>query len=103
MTLSSTISVALFAGTLWGLPSVLAASPSSAVGAARVPRAPDSVFLIIRTDDAGMSHSVNMALERLIDTGLPITVSMLFACPCYQEMVEFLKRHPETYIAIHLL
>src|SRR5205823_7672603 len=30
--------------------------------------------LIIRTDDIGMSHSVNMAMERLVGTGLPVSV-----------------------------
>jgi chitin disaccharide deacetylase len=60
------------------------------------------VFLIIRTDDAGFSHSVNLALQRLIDTGLPLSVSVMFACPWYQETVEILKRHPAVAVGIHL-
>jgi chitin disaccharide deacetylase len=60
------------------------------------------VYLIVRSDDAGMSHSVNMALERLMDTGLPLSVSVMFACPWYQETVEILKRHPEVAVGIHL-
>src|SRR5947199_3100405 len=63
---------------------------------------PDPVYLIIRTDDAGFSHSVNRALQRLIDTGLPLSVSVMFACPWYQETVEILKRHPEVAGGIHL-
>lgn len=58
--------------------------------------------LIIRTDDAGMSHSVNMALQRLVDSGLPITVSVMFACPWYRETVEILKQHPDVAVGIHL-
>jgi predicted glycoside hydrolase/deacetylase ChbG (UPF0249 family) len=58
--------------------------------------------LIIRSDDAGMSHSVNMGLERLIDTGLPVSVSVMFPCPWYQETVEILKRHPAVAVGIHL-
>src|SRR2546425_2929133 len=66
------------------------------------PAAPDPVYLVIRSDDAGMSHSVNMALERLMETGLPLSVSVMFACPWYQETVEILKRHPEVAVGIHL-
>jgi len=60
------------------------------------------VYLVIRSDDAGMSHSVNMALEKLISSGLPVSVSVMFPTPWYQETVEMLKRHPETSVGIHL-
>src|SRR5262245_43121857 len=49
-----------------------------------------------------MSHSVNMALERLIQTGLPVSISVMFATPWHQETVEILKRHPEVSVGIHL-
>jgi predicted glycoside hydrolase/deacetylase ChbG (UPF0249 family) len=58
--------------------------------------------LIIRSDDAGMSHSVNMALERLIKTGLPLSISVMFPTPWYQETVGILKQHPEVSVGIHL-
>ncbi len=63
---------------------------------------PEQTYLIIRSDDAGMSHSVNMALERLIESGLPVSVSVMFPTPWYQETVEILKRHPEVSAGIHL-
>jgi chitin disaccharide deacetylase len=59
-------------------------------------------YLIIRTDDAGMSHSVNMALERLIQSGLPVSVSVMFPTPWHQETVEILKRYPSVSVGIHL-
>jgi predicted glycoside hydrolase/deacetylase ChbG (UPF0249 family) len=62
----------------------------------------EPVYLIIRSDDAGMSHSVNLALEKLIDTGLPVSVSVMFPTPWYQETVEMLKRHPNVSVGIHL-
>lgn len=68
----------------------------------RHPVNPEQVYLVIRTDDAGMSHSVNMALEKLIATGLPVSVSVMFPTPWYQETVEILKRHPEVSAGIHL-
>ncbi len=63
---------------------------------------PEPVYLIIRSDDAGMSHSVNMALEKLIATGLPVSVSVMFPTPWYQETVELLKRNPNVAVGIHL-
>jgi len=82
---------------VWAVPLLLGGSPMSLPG-----QAPDPVSLIIRSDDAGMSHSVNMALQRLIDSGLPVSVSVMFACPWYQETVELLKRHPAVAVGIHL-
>ncbi len=59
--------------------------------------------MIIRTDDVGMSHSVNLAMQRLVETGLPLSVTVMFACPWYQEAVEILKRHPEVSVGVHLV
>jgi len=49
-----------------------------------------------------MSHSVNMALEKLIESGLPVSISVMFPTPWYQETVEMLKRHPNVSVGIHL-
>ncbi|HEX9655933.1 MAG TPA: ChbG/HpnK family deacetylase [Bacteroidota bacterium] len=62
----------------------------------------DTAFYLVRCDDMGMSHSVNMAIEEVLDSGLPISVSMMFACPWYQEAVEILRKHPETSVGVHL-
>jgi chitin disaccharide deacetylase len=80
-------------------------SPSQLLGQAEAARpavASEQVYLIIRSDDAGMSHSVNMGLQRLIETGLPVSVSVMFPTPWYQETVEILKRHPAVSVGIHL-
>jgi predicted glycoside hydrolase/deacetylase ChbG (UPF0249 family) len=80
-------------------------SPTPPVGQADPARRagiPQQATLIIRTDDAGMSHSVNMGLERLIQSGLPVSVSVMFPTPWYQETVELLKRHPSVSVGIHL-
>jgi chitin disaccharide deacetylase len=63
----------------------------------------DPVALIIRTDDIGMSHSVNMAMQKLVSTGMPVSVSVMFACPWYQEAVEILKQHTNASVGIHLV
>ena len=80
---------------------LLLASPTALVFAqSNSPATP--ISLIIRTDDIGMSHSVNVAMQKLVTTGLPVSVSVLFVCPWYQEAVEILKQHPTTSVGIHL-
>ncbi len=84
---------------------LLSATPTDVTGQRETsthPASPEQVYLIIRSDDAGMSHSVNMALEKLIETGLPVSVSVMFPTPWYQETVEMLKRHPNVAVGIHL-
>lgn len=58
--------------------------------------------LLIRCDDIGMSHSVNMAAKELIESGLPFSASVMIPCAWYQEGVELLKSHPEITAGIHL-
>jgi predicted glycoside hydrolase/deacetylase ChbG (UPF0249 family) len=64
--------------------------------------AADPTYLVIRSDDAGMSHAVNMGLQRLIESGLPVSISVMFPTPWYQETVEILKRHPDVSVGVHL-
>lgn len=58
--------------------------------------------LLIRCDDFGMCHAVNMAVQQVIAAGIPVSVSVMFACPWYQEAVEILKAHPEVSVGVHL-
>ncbi|MFL5729325.1 MAG: ChbG/HpnK family deacetylase, partial [Cytophagaceae bacterium] len=58
--------------------------------------------VLLRIDDMGMNHSVNMALNQLLETGIPFSTSVMFACPWYQEAVEILKKHPEISVGVHL-
>jgi hypothetical protein len=58
--------------------------------------------VLLRLDDIGMNHSLNMAIKRVAETGIPFSVSVLFACPWYQEAVEILKQHPRISVGVHL-
>ena len=58
--------------------------------------------VMIRCDDIGMCHAVNMAAKQVIDSGMPFSASVMFACPWYQEAVELLRRHPEVSVGVHL-
>lgn len=62
----------------------------------------DSPVLLIRIDDLGMSHSVNMAAKEFFETGIPVSVSVMFTCPWYQEAVEILQQYPDVAVGIHL-
>ena len=59
-------------------------------------------YFLVRCDDMGMCHSLNMAIEKVAETGLPFSTSVMFACPWYQEAVDILKSHPEVGVGIHL-
>ncbi|MFL5564910.1 MAG: ChbG/HpnK family deacetylase [Gemmatimonadaceae bacterium] len=84
----------------WGLIALL-------VGAIAAPHAlngqrTSAPEVLLRLDDIGMNHSVNMAMEKVAATGLPFSVSVLFACPWYQEAVEILKKNPHVAVGVHL-
>ena len=61
-----------------------------------------SKTLLIRCDDLGMSHAVNMAFKELMETGLKFSASVMFPCAWYQEAVDILKQYPEITVGIHL-
>ncbi len=87
------------------LSSLLTSSPPGVLGQVRAAEhstTPSPVYLIIRSEDAGMSHSVNLALKKLIESGLPLSVSVMFPTPWYQETVAILKPHPQVAVGIHL-
>jgi predicted glycoside hydrolase/deacetylase ChbG (UPF0249 family) len=74
-----------------------AAPPLRAQGAAAVPE------VLLRLDDMGMNHSVNTAVGRVAATGMPISVSVMFACPWYEEAVAILQKHPNVTVGVHLV
>jgi predicted glycoside hydrolase/deacetylase ChbG (UPF0249 family) len=58
--------------------------------------------LVVRCDDVGMCHSVDLAVARLLASGVPFSASVMFACPWYQEAVALLARHPQVAVGVHL-
>ena len=78
---------------------ILAIASPSAPAAAQTTSRPE---LLIRIDDIGMNHSVNMALQQLADTKMPLSASVLFACPWYQEAVDILRANPQITVGVHL-
>jgi predicted glycoside hydrolase/deacetylase ChbG (UPF0249 family) len=58
--------------------------------------------ILIRCDDIGMCHTVNVAFEKVAQTGFHLSASVMFACPWYNEAVEILKRYPHVAVGVHL-
>jgi predicted glycoside hydrolase/deacetylase ChbG (UPF0249 family) len=58
--------------------------------------------LLIRCDDIGMSHSVNIAAKELIDAGLIFSASVMVPCSWFDEAVDILKDNPQISVGIHL-
>jgi chitin disaccharide deacetylase len=61
-----------------------------------------TMTVLIRCDDIGMCHAVNMAAKKVLDQGFPVSMSIMFACPWYQEGVDLLKQYKNVSVGIHL-
>ena len=58
--------------------------------------------LLIRCDDIGMCHAVDMAAKQVLDQGFPVSMSVMFVCPWYQEAVDILKQYRNVSVGVHL-
>jgi len=64
--------------------------------------APPFADVIVRCDDAGMSHAVNRAIRDIAETGMPFSVSVMVPCPWFPEAVEILHAYPHVSVGLHL-
>jgi predicted glycoside hydrolase/deacetylase ChbG (UPF0249 family) len=77
-------------------------SNNRSLQAGELPARPAFAEVLIRCDDIGMCHTVNMTIKEVLDTGMPASTSVMFACPWYQEAVEILKGYSNVSVGIHL-
>jgi predicted glycoside hydrolase/deacetylase ChbG (UPF0249 family) len=75
---------------------------SLADGNGQQPSQHQQTEVLLRCDDIGMCHSVNTAFREVLETGLPVSASVMFACPWYQEAADVLKRYDNVSVGIHL-
>lgn len=83
--------------SLAAIAAVAAALPGRAEAAE-----PPHRYLAVRCDDVGMCHSVNRAIVRVIEAGIPFSASVMAPCPWFPEAAAILARHPEVSVGVHL-
>jgi predicted glycoside hydrolase/deacetylase ChbG (UPF0249 family) len=62
----------------------------------------DSKLLIVHADDVGVTHSVNSATMKALDTGLVNSASVMVPCPWFPEIADYAKSHPDVDFGLHL-
>jgi predicted glycoside hydrolase/deacetylase ChbG (UPF0249 family) len=62
----------------------------------------DAKLLIVHADDVGVTHSVNAATIKALDTGLVNSASIMVPCPWFPEIADYAKSHPNLDFGIHL-
>src|SRR5437667_11229122 len=62
----------------------------------------DSKLLIVHADDVGVTHSVNAATIKALDTGAVNSASIMVPCPWFPEIADYAKSHRASDLGLHL-
>lgn len=58
--------------------------------------------LILHMDDAGMSYSSDMGIEKVFNHGVANSTSVMMPCPWVPQMVRYIEAHPGIDAGLHL-
>jgi predicted glycoside hydrolase/deacetylase ChbG (UPF0249 family) len=70
--------------------------------AERLGYARDAKLVIVHADDLGMTHSVNAASIKGLESGLVTSASIMVPCPWFPEMADYAKTHADADLGLHL-
>jgi len=70
--------------------------------AERLGYAADTKLLIVHADDLGVTHSVNAASLKALESGTVNSASIMVPCPWFPEIAAYAKSHPEVDFGLHL-
>ena len=62
----------------------------------------DAKLLIVHGDDLGMTHSVNAASIRALESGGINSASLMVPCPWFPEIADYAKSQPAADFGLHL-
>jgi len=60
------------------------------------------IYLIVRADDIGITHTVNAACMDVFTDGIARSVEIIVPSPWFEEAVSLLNEHPEYDVGVHL-
>src|SRR5262249_48495006 len=62
----------------------------------------DTKMIIVHADDVGVTHSVNAATIKALETGLVNSASIMVPCPWFPEIADYARSHSDLDFGLHL-
>lgn len=62
----------------------------------------EKIPILIRCDDLGMCHDVNLAALEVLEKGFPVSMSVMVPCAWFPEAADLLKKYKNVSVGVHL-